>query len=357
MVFNANPIAGDTVGWTYTTDNDWYPFGGISIDTSSNSFTFDKLGVGNTGAGEATFKVGSGTSQFTVDGDGGVGIGTTANGVKLRVNGTVQANTFVGDGSGLVNLVNDSLWAGVTAGLGTGLYPIGNLNVGIGSTIPNSAYKLQVGTVGTGGTDLYVSNTSEFNGTMKITTANVSGIITASGFNLNSATGRITSGVVTTTTLRVGSGSTILSATSAGVGIGTTIPRAKLDVEGAARLKQYYEMPVGVTVSSNNVNIDVTKGQTFTLSSPAANVNQFTLRNIPASSSTAFTIQIVQGSTPRQVGIDTFKTSGGSTIPVRWPGDVVPVVTASANAVDVYSFITFDGGSTLYGVVGGQNFS
>ena len=357
VVFNANPIAGDTVGWTYTTDNDWYPFGGISIDTSSNSFTFDKLGVGNTGAGEATFKVGSGTSQFTVDGDGGVGIGTTANGVKLRVNGTLQANNFVGDGSGLVNLTNDSLWAGVTAGLGTGLYPIGNLNVGIGSTIPNSAYKLQVGTVGTGGTDLYVSNTSEFNGTMKITTANVSGIITASGFNLNSATGRITSGVVTTTTLRVGSGSTILSATSAGVGIGTTIPRAKLDVEGAARLKQYYEMPVGVTVSSNNVNIDVTKGQTFTLSSPAANVNQFTLLNVPASSSTAFTIQIVQGSTPRQVGIDTFKTSGGSTIPVRWPGGVVPVVTSTASAVDVYSFITFDGGSTLYGVVGGQNFS
>jgi len=356
VVFNANPVAGDIIGWTYTTENDWYPFGGISIDTSSNSFTFDKLGVGNTGAGEATFKVGSGTSQFTVDGDGGVGIGTTANGVKLRVNGTLQANNFVGDGSGLVNLTNDSLWAGVAAGLGTGIYPIDNLNVGIGSTIPNSLYKLQVGTVGTGGTDLYVSNTSEFNGTMKITTANVSGIITASGFNLNSATGRITAGVVTSTTLKVGSGSTILSATASGVGIGTTIARAQLDVNGSARLKQYYEMPVGLTVSSNNVNVDVTKGQTFTLT-PSAAVSQFTLLNVPASSSTAFTIQIVQGSTPRQVGIDTFKTSSGTTIPVRWPGGVIPVVTSTASAVDVYSFITFDGGSTLYGVVGGQNFS
>jgi hypothetical protein len=148
-----------------------------------------------------------------------------------------------------------------------------------------------------------------------------------------------------------------MSATSTGVGIGTLTPRAQLDVEGAARFKQYYEMPVPVTVSSNNVNIDVTKGQTFTLTSPSANVNQFTLLNVPASSSTAFTLQIVQGSTGRQVGIDTFRTSGGSAIPVRWPGGVVPIVTSNANAVDVYSFITFDGGSTLYGVVGGQNFS
>ena len=358
VVFNANPVEGDTIGWTYSTDNQWYPFGGISIDTSANVFIFDKVGVGTTTPGEATFKVGSGTSQFTIDGDGGVGIGTTANGVKLRVNGTLQANSFVGDGSGLVNLTNDSLWAGVASGLGTGIYPISNLNVGIGSTIPNSAYKLQVGTVGTGGTDLYVANTSEFNGTMKITTASVSGIITASGFDLDDSTnGRITAGVVTSTTLKIGTGSTILSATGSGVGIGTTIARAQLDVEGSARLKQYYEMPVGVTVSSNNVNIDVSDGQTFTLSSPAAAVNQFTLLNVPASSSTAFTIQIVQGSTPRQVGIDTFKNSSGTTIPVYWPGGVVPVVTSTASAVDVYSFVTFDGGSSLYGVVGGQNFS
>ena len=308
--------------------------------------------------GFATFKVGSGSTQFTIEGNGNIGIGTTANGVKLRVDGTVRANTFIGDGSGLTNLVNDSLWAGVAAGLGTGLYPLANLNVGIGTTTPDGTYKLEVGTVGTGGTDFYVANDSAFNGTVKISSASVSGIITASGFDLdNSTNGRITAGIVTTSNLKIGTGSTIMSATSTGVGIGTLTARAQLDVEGSARFKQYYEMPVGITVSSNNVNIDVTKGQTFTLSSPSSRVDQFTLRNIPTSSSTAFTIQIVQGSTPRQVGIDTFKTPGGANIPVRWAGGVVPIVTANANAVDVYSFMTFDGGSTLYGVVGGQNFS
>ena len=50
-----------------------------------------------------------------VDGDG-VGIGTTANGRALHVigdaqiSGVVTATTFSGDGSGLINLANDSLF-------------------------------------------------------------------------------------------------------------------------------------------------------------------------------------------------------------------------------------------------------
>ena len=80
--------------------------------------------------------------------------------------------------------------------------------------------------------------------------------------------------------------------------------------------------------------------------------------NVP-SGSTAFTIKIAQDAIgSRAVGIDTFKTSGGVTIPVYWPGGgVVPIVTQTASRIDIYSFKTFDGGSSLFGVVGGQNFS
>ena len=56
----------------------------------------------------------------------------------------------------------------------------------------------------------------------------------------------------------------------------------------------------------------------------------------------------------------TFETTGGVNIPVNWPGGggVVPVMTNAVNAIDVYSYIyTFDGGTSLYGIVGGQNFS
>jgi hypothetical protein len=71
---------------------------------------------------------------------------------------------------------------------------------------------------------------------------------------------------------------------------------------------------------------------------------------------TTFTLKIVQGSTGRSVGIDTFKNSGGTGIPVYWPGGILPVVTVGAGKSDIYSFKSFNGCAELYGVVGGQNF-
>ena len=58
---------------------------------------------------ELTVQVGSGSSLVAID-ETGVGIGTTANEVALRVDGEVYANLFTGDGSGLRNLSNDSKW-------------------------------------------------------------------------------------------------------------------------------------------------------------------------------------------------------------------------------------------------------
>ena len=100
----------------------------------------------------------------------------------------------------------------------------------------------------------------------------------------------------------------------------------------------------------------MSEAQNFTLT-VTENVNQFTIINIPPESS-SFTIKITQDSTGnRAVGIDTFKTAGGVDIPVYWPaGGVLPGVTTTANRTDIYSYKTFDGGSSFYGVVGGQNF-
>ena len=73
--------------------------------------TFDRVGVGTTTPGSNTLQVGSGTSMFAIDGDGGVGLGTTANGFKLNVEGSVFVGagyTIYGDGSGITN--QDSIW-------------------------------------------------------------------------------------------------------------------------------------------------------------------------------------------------------------------------------------------------------
>ena len=112
-----------------------------------------------------------------------------------------------------------------------------------------------------------------------------------------------------------------------------------------------------LSISSGVVTVDLSKARSFTLN-VNENITQFTLTN-PPTDATSFTLKITQDSTgSHNVGIDTFKTSGGTTIPVYWPGGgVIPIVTTTADRTDIYSFMTFDGCSSLYGVIGGQNFS
>ena len=354
IVYYENPSRGGYIGWIYTTDNDWYRVGNISISKDSNYALFDKVGIATTSIGDCTLKVGSGTSLFCVDGNG-VGIGITSSGYKLNVNGTINAISYSGDGSGLTNLaVAGSGWSPVPIGLGTGIYSTVS-RVGVGTTVPH--YNLHLGRVGTGGTDLYVTNQSVFNG--QVTTQNISvgGILTSTSYRLAGGTGTINAGIVTTSTLVVGSGGTVITTNSTSVGIGTLSPRANLDIEGSVRFKSYSESVVALSISVGNVDVDLSKGQTFTLTASSI-INQFTLRNVP-SGSTAFTILISQNSTGGySVGIDTFKNSVGAGITVYWPGGgVVPIVTTIANKTDMYSFKTFDGGLSLYGVVGGQNFA
>ena len=208
-----------------------------------------------------------------------------------------------------------------------------------------------------------------------ITAQNVtvsSGLTAVGPYNINNvSSGSIQAssvGIGTTNTLlafQVGSANTLGVSTDnkmmvisgiGSVGIGTTVATANLDVHGHTRLRSYSENVGILTIVSNVVTVDLTTAQTFTLEADDG-ITSFTLKQ-PPSDSTSFTIKIVQDSTgSRSVGIDTFKDESGSSIPVYWPGGVVPIVTTTASRSDIYSFKTFDGGATLYGIVGGQNFS
>jgi len=356
ITYNANPTKGGTIGWVYTTENEWYRFGGISLSKTLNIGLFDQVGIATTSPGLNILQVGSGSSIFAVDGNG-VGIGTTANQYKLHVIGntnivgTITATSFIGDGSQLTNLQTDSLWKGTASGLGTGIYPNNLTRVGIGTSVPQ--FTLDVGTTGTGSTDLYVRNTSVLAGFTTTKDVMVGGAITAISYRLDSSSSNIRAGIITATTLVVG---TAVSTSGTQVGFGTASPRAKVDIEGSAKFKTYSENVQALSISAGNVDVDLSIAQSFTLTVTSA-VTQFTLLN-PPSGSTAFTIKVLQDSTGYSVGIDTFKTSGGSSIPVYWPGGgIIPVVTTTANKTDIYSFMTFDGGSSLFGVVGGQNFA
>ena len=67
----------------------------------------------------------------------------------------------------------------------------------------------------------------------------------------------------------------------------------------------------------------------------------------------------------RTVGIDTFVDQDSTSVPVYWPGGVAPVINGGGSQTDIYSFKIFDGAAlkadpaanTIFGVVGGQNYS
>ena len=370
IVFTANPSEGGHAGWLYSIENDWRRFGPISLGKTDSRYVFDRVGIGTTTPGSNTLQVGMASSIFVIQGDGGVGIGTDdAADYALQVYGstnivgTCTATKFVGDGSDLSNLsVENAGWTNAKSGLGVTLTYNTSFEakglVGIGTSLPTVT--LEAGHVGMGSTSLITHGITDLKNQTKLNLANVTGIITASGFDLQSSSGDITAGIITTTNLNVGTSYTTLYTSSNAIGIGTLTVRAgaKLDIEGHARFKTYSENSYATSSSSNVVTLDLATAQTFTLTTSEA-INSFTLLNVP-DGSTSFTIKILQGSTAYGVGIDTFKNLSGSAIPVYWPGGVIPYVTRTAAKTDVYSFKCFDGSSAtsagIYGVVGGQNY-
>ena len=364
----SDPSQGGFTGWIYSVDNEWRRFGNVGLANDANINVFDQVGIGTTTPGTNTLQIGAGTSLIEVTSAGDVGIGVTNNGFKFNVSGNsnitgvLTATKFVGDGSGLTGInVAASGWTNYTNGgipISYNTNISSNGRVGIGSTIPN--FLLEVGTVGTGDTTLNVNGHARFVDQIDANAVNITGILTSVNYNLQSASSEITVGVITATNLKVGSGSTILSTSVAGVGIGTLSARANLDVEGHTRLKTYSENVGTLSVAANVATVDLGSAQTFnhTLTD---NITSFKVINVPAGSS-SFVVKFTQdGTGSRTVGIDTFVDGSSTTVPVYWPGGVAPIVTSTANKTDIISFKIVDGAnlstSGLYGVITGQNFS
>ena len=368
VIWKANPEQGGTWGYVYTTDNAWRAMGPISLDRDLRIFVFDKVGVGTTTPGLNTLQVGSGTSLFAVDGDG-VGIGTTANGYKLNVEGdtfiagVITATKFDGDGSLLTSVnVSAAGWTNIT-GSDAILYNTDLNEVGIGTSVGTGS-NLTVGEVGAAGTSLFVNGQARFAGIVTANNVIVTGFTTVTGdYAIENTGGQIIAGIVTTTDLVIG---TALTTSSNQIGLGTGTPRALLDVQGVLRttaLAEHVDSGLDITGTSpdRKVILDLARSSVFEID-VVSPIDVFELQNPPTDGGT-FTIKLTQSSTGgNAVDVDSFKDLNLTTpIPVYWPGGVVPTVTTTGSRTDIYSFKFFDGSSIttvgLYGVVGGQNFS
>ena len=372
IVFNADPSDGGYSGWVYSVDNDWRRFGNVSLSKNSDIISLDQVGIGTTTPGTNLLQVGAGgTHVVTIDSTGDVGIGTDNVGeYRLNVNGdtniigTCFATAFRGDGSELTNLnVDASGWTNISGAI----YNTALNTVGIGTSVPEQNAALVIGASGDSTQGMYVNTNAYFAGITTFANSSVTGI-TAADFTLNNiSSGKIYAneiGIRTDSTsqpFQVGSGNPISTEVAVisgigSVGIGTTNPTANLEVSGHTKLKTYSEVVQSLSSSSGIVTIDLTRAQTFELTATES-ITKFVIQNVPSGSS-SFTIKNTQDATGTWfVGVDAFESQGGISIPVYWPGGVVPVVSTASSTTDIYSFKTFDGGNTLYGVVGGQNFS
>ena len=372
VVYYANPDEGGYVGWIYTQANDWRRFGNVSLSKDLDINTLDKLGIGATSVLNSLLRVGS--DIFTVNEDG-VGIGTTASGYSLNIigdaniSGMITATEFVGSGQYLTNLNAAATgWDNATDALYNSDL---SKNVGIGTTVPR--FVLEVGHIGQTTKTFQVNGKSEFTDTLTANAVAVGGALTAVGtYTIDNVTSglirasQISVGTQSPTELasfQVGSGSDLLVVKSDGhLGIGTTAPRADVDILGHARIRTQSEDARTVNSVSGEVTLDLSLAQTFYVGGGAGNITDFIVANPPHGSST-FTLVVTNTNPPKSIAIDSFKMqSNGAVVDVKWPGGVVPIVTNAANAVDIYSFKILNGQTletqrVLYGVIGGQNFS
>lgn len=104
-----------------------------------------------------------------------------------------------------------------------------------------------------------------------------------------------------------------------------------------------------VTSSSGTATLDCSSGNVFSITLSEATT--FAFSNVP-SSGTAYglTLEVKQDASGSGYAV-TWPSS------IDWPSGVSPAFTSTANAVDIFTFFTRDGGTTWFGFIAGSGMS
>jgi len=114
------------------------------------------------------------------------------------------------------------------------------------------------------------------------------------------------------------------------------------------------------TVGTTTVTVDLSTGNFFLMDLEAlsGNVVTFTISNPNATANQVsnFVVKVIQGTTTttRNFTWATIVTNGTN---IDWAGGTGPDITTGADKVDIFSFTSYDNGTTWYGAIVGQEFS
>ena len=107
------------------------------------------------------------------------------------------------------------------------------------------------------------------------------------------------------------------------------------------------ETKTAPAISAGVLALNCASGNVFHVSLNAA-ITSITFSNIPASNTAyGLTLAFTADGTSRSV---TWPAA------VKWSGGTAPTLTSTLNKVDIFVLTTWDGGTTWYAMVGGQNF-
>ncbi|HYE85054.1 MAG TPA: hypothetical protein VEA16_01775 [Vicinamibacterales bacterium] len=109
----------------------------------------------------------------------------------------------------------------------------------------------------------------------------------------------------------------------------------------------YTETRAAPTISGGTLTLDLATASHFDVALNS-NIATLTISNPPTSGKAgSYTLVFTADGTPRTVS---WPAS------IKWPGGVAPTLTSTNAKKDVFMFITYDGGTSWLGFVGGQNF-
>jgi hypothetical protein len=127
----------------------------------------------------------------------------------------------------------------------------------------------------------------------------------------------------------------------------------RLDMNGG-----YSEAGATATQATNTITFNAASGNTQKfVPSAVTNTVNFTNINTTPTQCTSATLIFLHGATPYGLTTGTFSVQlAGVTKTVKWSGGSAPTLTNTANKTDILNFLTYDGGTTWLGFVGGLNF-
>lgn len=227
------------------------------------------------------------------------------------------------------------------------------------AAVANATYS--IGTTGTRFVDLFLSGTLTAGTTTVSTNTAIGGTLAVTGAQTFTGATALNGAVDIAAGLQAGSGNVaILDATGRVPAISSTYFASLVgtNLTGVAMLASantfsaknnfltYSETKTAPAIAGGSLTLNLDLGSHFVVS---LNQNVNLAFSNPSSSAVAgsFTLAFTNDGTVRTV------TWPGS---VRWPAGLAPTMTGTLNKVDVFTFLSYDGGTNWYGFVGGQNF-